>query len=444
MNIALFNNAPAFLSTLFQFLVLLPVAASCYLPAKNQMKYSLSKTAALCSFLLFPFIFLGTWLCKAFQIGINIILLPCLILFFILYLRTVKTDFPRSLAIFVGVCAVQTFPAQFAYALDAQLHPASGAAFLSPEAALFQLIIACLMPIVFAYPACHHFAWAIDCLDLSKVWYSTAAMSAIFLIFNLLAVPHSYSTLHAGRMSFLFPAFEICALTLLTIIYVLFYQGAKLILEHANLVVHTQLLETQAHQYQSLQAYMQQTARLRHDFRHHLRLLASLADQGDLNSIRTHLAEYEIRLEENIPANYCSNAALNALFGYYHEMAAAAGININWKISLPDPLTVSEVDLASLFGNLMENAIAGCQNVPRAERYFGLAAEVHHGCRLYIVSANSFDGIVRKGRDGYRSTKHSGKGTGLASILAVAEKYHGSARFSNNDQKFFVDVILKV
>lgn len=444
MNIALFNNFPAFLSTLFQLLVLLPSAASCYLPAKNQMKYSPLKTVALCSFLLVPFIFSGTWLCTTFQIEINIFLLPCLILFFILYLRTVKTDFPRSLAIYIGVCAMQTFPAQFACALDAQLNPMSGATSLSPEAALFQLVIACLMPIAFAYPARHQFAWAIDCLDLSRIWYSTVALSSIFLIFNVLAIPRSYSTLHAGRMTFLFPTFEICSLTLLITIYVLFYQGAKLILEHANLVAHTQLLEAQAHQYQSLQAYMQQTARLRHDFRHHLRLLASLADQGDLDSIRTHLAEYEICLTENTPANYCSNAALNALFNYYHEMAVCAGINTNWKIALPDPLTVSELDLASLFGNLMENAIAGCQNMPEHERYFGLAAEVRHGCRLYIVSTNSFDGIVRKGKDGYRSTKHSGKGTGLASILAVAEKYHGSAHASNNSKNFFVDVILKL
>ena len=61
-----------------------------------------------------------------------------------------------------------------------------------------------------------------------------------------------------------------------------------------------------------------------------------------------------------------------------------------------------------------------------------------------MVSTNSFNGKVRKWKDGYCSTKHSGKGTGLASIAAAAEKYGGSAQFRNSDKEFFVDVIMKI
>lgn len=100
--------------------------------------------------------------------------------------------------------------------------------------------------------------------------------------------------------------------------------------------------------------------------------------------------------------------------------------------------------VASLFGNLMENAIEGCRTLPKEERYFCLTAEVRHHNGLYVVSTNSFDGIVRKGRDGYRSTKHGGKGAGLASISAIAEKYNGTADFSNSEREFFADVAVKI
>jgi len=60
------------------------------------------------------------------------------------------------------------------------------------------------------------------------------------------------------------------------------------------------------------------------------------------------------------------------------------------------------------------------------------------------VSTNSFDGKTRKRKDGYRSTKHSGKGTGLASIAAAAEKYGGSAQASDSGTEFYVDVMLKI
>ena len=107
-------------------------------------------------------------------------------------------------------------------------------------------------------------------------------------------------------------------------------------------------------------------------------------------------------------------------------------------------MTVSELDLASLFGNLLENGIKGCQTLRSGERRFSLTTELRQENSLYIVSTNSFDGHVRKGENGYCSTRHDGRGIGLASIAVVAEKYNGAARFSNSDTEFFVDVVLKV
>ena len=233
-------------------------------------------------------------------------------------------------------------------------------------------------------------------------------------------------------------------LTILTAIYVLFYRGTTVILEHAQLKEHTHLLEMQSRQYRTLQEHMRQTAGLRHDFRHSVRLLTSLAEKGDIGSIRAYLAGYEASLAENTPVNYCANAALNALFGYYGEMAVSAGIKTDWHIELPEPLPITELDMVSLFGNLMENAIDACRTVPEGSRYFCLTTQIRHGNRLYIVSTNSFDGRIQKGKDGYRSTKHSGSGIGLAAIAAAAEKYGGSAQASNSDTEFFVDVVLKI
>jgi len=431
-------------SALPQFLVLLPSAASCYYTMKNQMRYAPFRTAVLCTALLLPYAFLCSCLCAVLQIDVNIILLPSLILFFFVYRRTVTASLSKCLAVYVGVCAVQTFPAQFAYSFDAFLHPTSGAADFSVEAAFFQLGLSCLIAAAFAWPACRHFFQMVDCLDIPKIWYSTVLLSCAFLIFNILAIPQSYSTLHTGRMFYLFPLLELCLFAFLTAIYLLFYWGTTVILEHARLKEHTQLLEMQSIQYRTLQEHMLQTARLRHDFRHSVHLLSSLAKAGDIDSIQSYLAEFESSFAQNTPVNYCNNAALNALFGYYHEIAVSAGISTDWHIELPKPLPANEFDLASLFGNLIENAIDGCLTIPEGKRYFCLTAKTRHDNRLYIVSTNSFDGKIQKGTDGYHSTKHSGNGIGLTAIAAVAEKYGGMAQASNSGSEFYVDVMLKV
>lgn len=432
------------LSALLQSLILIPGAASCFLPAKKQMKYATAKVSALCAAVILPYSLAAAFLHALFPISTHAIMLPFLVLFFFLYRRTMNLDLPRALAIYVGVCAIETFPAQFAFSFDAALHPASGAACISPEAALFQLGLSALLLAAFALPATRHFSWAVDNVELPKIWYSTVALSCVFLLFNVLAVPRSYSTLYAGRMYGLFLAFEAGALAVLVSVYVLFYLGATLLLEQAKLKERSQLLEMQSRQYLTLLEHVRQTAKLRHDFRHSIRLLASLAEQGDIDSIRAHITEYETILDRHVIANFCGNAALNALFGYYWEMAVAAGIDTDWKIALPEPLPFLELDMTGLFGNLMENAVAACRTVPEDSRYFCLTAEVRHGNRLYIVSTNSFDGKCRKGKNGYLSTKHDGDGIGLSAIAATAEKYGGSAKASNSDTEFFVDVVLKI
>lgn len=432
------------LNVFIQLLVLIPAALSCYYTTKNQMKYTMSRTALICFAAIFPYSVLAALLCSAFHIDANLVFLPSLIGFFFVFRNTVTASLPKCLAIYVGVCAVQTFPAQFAYCFDAFLHPESGAADFSTEAALFQLALSCLIAAAFAWPAIRHFYRMVDLLDHQKIWYSAVALSSVVLIINVACIPQSYSNLHAGRSGRLFPLIEVGMLAILTSIYLLFYYGTSVILEHAKLKEHTHLLEMQSHQFRELQEYMRQTSRLRHDFKHSVHLLSALADKGEYESIRAHLSEYDRRLSENISINYCSNAALNALFGYYHEMANSENIRTNWKIELPEPLTISELDMAALFGNIMENAISACATLPKEERYFNLTAELRHGNSLYVVSTNSFDGNVRKGKDGYHSTKHSGHGTGLISIAAVAEKYGGSAQFSNSDKEFYADVVMKI
>ncbi len=175
--------------TLPQFLVLLPSAASCYFTMRNQLRYTLLKTTLICLAAILPYSLLAALLCAAFPINANPIFLSSLIAFFFVFRHTVTASLPKCLAVYVGVCAVQTFPAQFAYAFDAFLHPASGAADLSVEAAFFHLGLSCLVAAAFAWPACGLFFRIVDCLDIPKIWYSTILLSSIFLIFNVVAVP---------------------------------------------------------------------------------------------------------------------------------------------------------------------------------------------------------------------------------------------------------------
>lgn len=397
----------------------------------------------LCCGALIPFAFIGACIITVFDLNTNIIMLPALLAFFFVFRLTVRLDLSKTLAIYVGVCAVQTFPAQLANIAEVYIDP--NGEYFPLTASLIQLGLSCLVVLIFIYPARNFFYRMVDILEIPRIWYSVTVLSAIFLIFNILAIPKSYDIILETKLQYLFPALECGALALLATIYVLFYRGSLIIVEYAQLEKRSQLLELQEHQYRKLQEYISQTERLRHDFRHSVHILASFAEKGDLDGIQVHLSEYEQYFADSAQINYCKNPALNALFGYYSKMAEASAIKTDWSIELPEPLTVSELDMAALFGNIMENAIYACSLLPEKQRYFSLTSEVRNGNSLYIVSTNSFDGKILKDRVGkYLSTKRSGHGTGLSSIAAAAEKYGGSANFYNSGKEFYADVVLKV
>ena len=99
------------------------------------------------------------------------------------------------------------------------------------------------------------------------------------------------------------------------------------------------------------------------------------------------------------------------------------------------------MDLCTVIGNILENAVAASLEIPAENRSLLLSGLVQNN-RLYIVATNSFNGMVKLRNGKYLSSRHTGNGIGLKSIRASAEKYHGKAAFSHNGKEFHSDVML--
>jgi hypothetical protein len=427
---------------MLQFADFFPLMALCYFPMTNQLRFSTRKNISLCTVTLLLCTFLCPGICLLFHLSATPVLVLVAVPLYFLYHFTVTTDWSRSLAVYMSNFALLTFAAQFSFAFDAWLFPDSGSADFSLDAAIFRLFLSYGFALILFFPYCKLYSWLIDNLLFPKIWYTMATLNSIVFLFNLMMIPSNYATFYVGHMFASFLTLEIIILLFSFFLHVQFYQIALFFMKYSKLETQTELLEMQSSQYHALENYMQQTSRQRHDFRQSVHILQSLAEQGDLEHIKEYLQTFAQQLNTNPPARYCSDTALNALFNYYHELAVSSHISTNWKIELPEPLCITQLDLVNLFGNLMENAIDGCLRVPEEQRYFALSVQIKYGHQLYIVSTNSFDGCLKKTPTGYASTKRNGSGIGTLSITAVSEKYHGYTKFSNNANEFFVDVML--
>lgn len=202
------------------------------------------------------------------------------------------------------------------------------------------------------------------------------------------------------------------------------------------------MLAAQASQYAALNTYIQETRRLRHDFRQHLRVLSGLASSGDLDGLNAYLNEVSGQQREEVRFIF-ANASLNALAGYYDGLAHTNGVRLEWRVSLPERLNIPDAEICLLLGNLMENAIEGAMTRPEGEREARVICRMN-GELLCVIVENSYDGHTRKEKGRFASTKHPGEGYGLNSVSTTVARHQGSMSAETEDSIFRVSLLLNL
>ena len=431
-----------FLISFMSCLTFIPATMLCFAPMKNRLKYRRQHILiAICliAVILFP----ATSLVEAgFSIKHNRLILPMLALLFVVYHKTLTTHISQSAAIFVLVTALMAFVSNFATAFDAILHPLSDADHFSPEAAAFQTLVCLALFALLYFPFSRYGSYLIDNLNQKSIWYITFCISAIFLIFNLSMGIHHYDTFHTNNVARSYWISMPLMFLLLVLLCTIFYFIVNSLLEKADTEQRNHILEMQEKQYLAQQRYLEQNTKARHDFRQTIHVLKGLAEDGNVKELNTFLGKYIETLPENETVRYCKDNAVNALLNHYAHLAKSTPIRLNLNISLPDALPAYNIDICSVIGNLLENAVNACLNLAEAERNISLSVSIEQGLELYIVMVNNFSGRVKKKGDRYLSTHKNGTGTGLYSIRSTAEQYGGQASFYHKENIFYSDVMM--
>lgn len=210
--------------------------------------------------------------------------------------------------------------------------------------------------------------------------------------------------------------------------------------------IHIQLLKSEhinnmtQEQYKHICENIEAQRQMRHNFRQQLITLRGLCD-ADENNIRKYLSEYLNQIPEYSVTPLCANAVLNSILSYYKSMAEAENFRFDYHIDIPAQINISDIDLVTILGNLLENAIDAGRLLPNDKRSIVVNIGFSHKM-LGITVDNRFNGniLIRDGE--YASTKHGHTALGLQSIKNIAEKYNGDAVFKHNGDMFYSSVML--
>lgn len=440
----------SFFSSLLSWYPILPGAVMCFAPMGNQLRRGRAATLIRLLVMAAVMMLLLASAETFFSVGRVSLVVPVLALTFLFYHRSLTAPFCKTLAVFMLAVDFVAFLINFSNGYDAAIHPHSTLADFSMQAAVFQAIITTVFAALVYKPLVRFGSVLADRFELTKVWVSTIPISGIVLIYNMVIAPRRYETVHVNNAFLFYWVSLFLLMTLLLLLCVIFYFIVSGMMEAAEERERNRILEMQESAYLAQQRYIEETSRARHDFKHTIGVLDMLVSQGDLSAVRSYLDDYLASQPQNENVRFCKNTAVNALLNYYLQMAKADGTPLELEVSIPDALAVSDIDLCSILGNILENAILACRNLPEDQRFIDLSLRAEPGEPVYIVSTNSFDGNVRMNSDGeYLSTRRDNSGIGLRSIGRTAAKCGGSVRFSHTGSgdgtaEFCTDVILPV
>ena len=282
------------------------------------------------------------------------------------------------------------------------------------------------------------FLEGIDYLREEMDWFSGVTVVLSILIAAIVAFwpgRHDFSMFHVVRTVLLFFMAGIIQYT----VFQLYLHRGKEWRYH----VEKELLETNERfihrQLELMNESKEQTARIRHDIRHHCLLIEEYIRKGETDKLLSYVKQYRDDVENQQPECICGNETISNILTVYARRAKKEGIEVAMQVQVPGDIAVRDTDLVAIIANIFENAIHGCMasRLPENKIHIQVACK---GKKIVVQCRNTCGEDVRL----KNGVPVSERGLGISSVLKVVSYYHGETEFLVENGMFIARILLNL
>ncbi|MBE5783151.1 MAG: sensor histidine kinase [Clostridiales bacterium] len=176
----------------------------------------------------------------------------------------------------------------------------------------------------------------------------------------------------------------------------------------------------------------------KHDYRHHIQTMKVHAANGEYGEIDKYLNQLDGDLTKVETVIRTGNRMTDAILNSKLSIAAEKQIQVKAEAEIPVSLSMTELDLCIIIGNLLDNAIEACMELPQDQRLIRIYMEIK-GNFLYLSVLNT---TAVKKKHSFQSSKGNGHGFGLLRVDEIVKKYGGYIKRASEDEAFSTEVLL--
>lgn len=281
-----------------------------------------------------------------------------------------------------------------------------------------------------------------DIKTFTKVQFFNFLLLPIFSMFYIITLT-SYMVSYLVLGDFIVLIINIGSIIFLNIFITNVFQSISKNNEMKNkLMLYDQQAKMQYEYYNSLEEKYKNSRKIIHDIKNHIYTMESLykiESKGKVKDYNEELNEIFKALEQKI---YTNNKVLNIIINDKNQLAEKLNINLISSIEDVDLSFIKDIDLTTIFANILDNAI---DEVRHFEKNKEIYLKVERFNDFIIINArNKLKTKPIKKNNDFTTTKKNHSGLGLQNVKITIEKYNGDLRIDFNENEFKVNIVIPI
>lgn len=227
--------------------------------------------------------------------------------------------------------------------------------------------------------------------------------------------------------------------------FYLFDQIVKQVDENNHFRFRETMLMQQEGQYKSIIASYDEIRKVRHDMNLHLTTLDGYIRHREMDKAKSYIARLNNQMDVSEKGIISTNVVVDALINNGKEIMNKENIIFECDLAIPQYLNVDDMDLSSVLGNMLTNAIEANVRGNLEDKRIHLHMRYKNKC-LFIKMRNTYDttSIKKRGLKFLSSKKNrpESHGIGLFNINETVNKYGGAFQIEEKEDIFQVMIML--
>lgn len=178
-----------------------------------------------------------------------------------------------------------------------------------------------------------------------------------------------------------------------------------------------------------------------HDIKHHLLILREYGQERKWDMLMSYLNELSDDILVQKKAMWTQVGILDTLLEQKKAKAESKGIEVRVQADRIVGLPFSDMEICTLFSNLLDNAIEACEKIEDDRRWVAIQITRKSGM-LYLTISNSIKDrpAEQEGKLITNKQNHQLHGYGIKSVQKIVRKYEGDFSYQIRESEFIVTI----